>query len=121
MTTRADAGFTLLEVLVAMTILAVAASGLLVASDNSLKQMQVLEQKTQAEWVAENRLAELRGARAWPEPGVTSDKVTLAEQEWDVRVTVTQTQQDDMRQLEVEVFKGSPVALAGLSGFVGRN
>lgn len=62
-------GFTLIEVLVALTIVAVAlgaclrVAGLLADSSDSLRARSV------AEWSAANRLAELRLARRWPEPG----------------------------------------------------
>lgn len=116
---RGDAGFTLLEVLVAMTILAVAATGLLAASGQSLAQMQMLEKKTQAQWVAENRLTELRAARAWPEPGVRTDTVAFGEQQWQVRLTVSQTAHAGMRQIKVEVSQGE-ASLATLTGFTGK-
>ncbi|MDF3837629.1 type II secretion system minor pseudopilin GspI [Cupriavidus basilensis] len=62
-------GFTLIEVLVALTIVAVAlgaclrAAGLLADTSDSLRARAV------AEWSAANRLAELRLLRRWPEPG----------------------------------------------------
>ena len=119
---KRDAGFTLLEVLIAMTILAIAAGGLLAASGNSLRQMQVLENKTQAAWIAENTLSEMRASRRWPELGVTTSNVTVAERNWEVRVNVTQTAQEDMRQLVVEVFEGNAeVAVMSLTGFLGRH
>jgi general secretion pathway protein I len=112
----------LLEVLIAMTILAVAAGGLLAASGNSLRQMQALEKRSLGGWIAENQMTELRAARAWPELGVKDAAVSMAGREWHVRVSVTQTPAADMRQYVVEVFDDSGASpVAALTGFMGRH
>ncbi len=62
-------GFTLVEVLVALVIVAlVLGAGLRAAGALTVAQ-QRLAQKTHAGWSADNRLAELRLARIFPEPG----------------------------------------------------
>lgn len=121
---RREQGFTLLEVLIALTIFAIAAGGFLTASSQSLRQMQAMESKTVAEWVAENRLSEIRAARNWLDVGVNSERVALSGRDWDVRVSVTQTGNADMRQVAVDVFAapaGEAAPLITLTGFVGRN
>jgi len=56
----ARAGFTLIEVLVALAVAALALLALARAGSNALATQAELEQRTLALWVADNRLAELR-------------------------------------------------------------
>lgn len=64
---RSAAGFTLLEVLVALVVVAVAVAALGRAGSQALDSQGELERRTWALWVADNALAELR-----LEPGVST-------------------------------------------------
>ena len=116
-------GFTLLEVLVALAILAVAAAGLISASSATLRQHDALEKKTIAGWVADNRLVELRTGDSWPEIGRTQTSVAMAERQWYVRSVVAATDAAQMRRIEVDVrlsaATDAPVLIT-LTGFVGE-
>ena len=57
---RAFLGFTLVEVMVALAVVAVALPALLVTLSQQLDGLRYLEDRTHAQWVAANRLAELR-------------------------------------------------------------
>ncbi len=59
MTRSPDAGFTLIETLVALAILALSAVALLGATEAHIARIGGLESRAAAQWVAENRLAEL--------------------------------------------------------------
>lgn len=50
-------GFTLLEVMLALAIFALAATAVLQIASGALSNQQVLEEKTVAGWVAENQTA----------------------------------------------------------------
>ncbi|GJG97014.1 type II secretion system minor pseudopilin GspI [Cupriavidus pauculus] len=62
-------GFTLIEVLVALTILAVALTAAMRAMGSMTESSASLQQRMLAEFSAENHLATLRLSRTWPEPG----------------------------------------------------
>lgn len=114
-------GFTLLETLIALTVFAIAAGGFITAGSQGVRQMQALEQKMLAAWVAENRLAELRAARRWPDTGTRQEQVTFAGQPWAVQVRVVPTPHAGMRMLEVTVARDGPAApLVTLTGFTGK-
>ena len=55
-----DAGFTLIEALVAMVVLALGAVSLLAATEGHTARITAITDRTTARWVAENRLTELR-------------------------------------------------------------
>ncbi|UWQ23145.1 type II secretion system minor pseudopilin GspI [Jannaschia sp. W003] len=60
MRAAADAGFTLIESLVALAVLAVGATTLLAAAEAHVGTIRGLEDRAAARWVAENHLAALR-------------------------------------------------------------
>jgi general secretion pathway protein I len=62
-------GFTLLEVLIALGIVAMSVGALLGTVTSSASNVIYLKDKTLAEWVALNRLAELRIDKNMPDPG----------------------------------------------------
>ena len=59
MTRAPEAGFTLIETLVALAILAMSAMALLSATEAHIRTIAALETRAAAQWVAENHLAEL--------------------------------------------------------------
>lgn len=59
MTRVADAGFTLIETLVALAVLATSAVALLGATQAHIARIADLETRAAAQWAAENMLAEL--------------------------------------------------------------
>lgn len=65
-------GFTLIEVVVALAILAVALAAASRASSMAISDSSGLKERLLAEWVAENRLTEHTARRDWPEVGVST-------------------------------------------------
>lgn len=112
-----EAGFTLIEALVALLILAVASAGLIGAVEAHVDTIRGLELRTAAQWVAENRLEELRLG-----PNVTSApdaSVAMLGYDWRVRVTQKTSQDPDIRDMSVAVAPaGGGAPLVTLRGFV---
>lgn len=112
-------GFTLLEVLIALAIVAMSAGALLGTITSSASNVIYLKDKTLAEWVAMNRLTEIRIARQFPSPGKRTGSAEMGGQRWqweeevselpiegmlriDVRARPTGEAVDDTRELEKE-------------------
>jgi general secretion pathway protein I len=57
---RPDAGFTLVEVLVALVVVAIGLAALMVAVSGTARTSGYLRDKTLAQWIALNRIAEVR-------------------------------------------------------------
>jgi prepilin-type N-terminal cleavage/methylation domain-containing protein len=57
---RSDGGFTLVEVLVALVVVAIGLAALMVAVSGTARTSGYLRDKTLAQWIALNRLAEVR-------------------------------------------------------------
>ena len=64
---KKNKGFTLLEVLVALAVFAVAAIALMRVSESQLQLSARLEDKTFAHWVALNMVSEMQANQDWPD------------------------------------------------------
>jgi general secretion pathway protein I len=76
-------GFTLLEVLIALAIVALSAGALLGSVTSSASNVIYLKQKTLAEWVALNRLTEIRIAVDMPSTGKRKGSSTMGGMRWE--------------------------------------
>ncbi|MBB1273867.1 MULTISPECIES: type II secretion system minor pseudopilin GspI [Psychromonas] len=96
-------GMTLLEVMLALVILASAGIAVMQAASQSLSNQSYLQQKTFAMWVASNRLAELKLQQQWPELHWRREEVEFANTKWYLRFQGVATGNTDFRALDVEV------------------
>jgi general secretion pathway protein I len=119
-----SSGFTLLEVLIALTILAISSLAVINQTSQSLQQRQRLEQKTIALWVAENQLNALRVVKEWPSTGRRSNSITLLNVNWRVLTEISTTADPLLRKITVNVAiddGDQERELASLTGFRGRH
>jgi general secretion pathway protein I len=112
---RGDGGFSLIEAMVALAVLAVAAVGLTRAVESHIDSTRGLERRAIAMWVAENRMAEITIHDA----AITQGEVEMLGQNWRIKVDETRTDDPDIHKLRITVFQGGDRApLASLDGFV---
>lgn len=117
---RRGAGFSLLEVLVALAILALAMAALVRTAGQQAQGLGQAREHSYAQWVAANALAEARLARVLPASGVREGEATMGGQRWRWRMQIAPTPVAGIRRLDVSVFaldRGEPVLV--LSGFAG--
>ena len=118
---RRAAGFTLLEVLVALAVLAIAMAAVIKVSASNTSNAAYLKEKTIAHWVAVNKANELRLADNWPSVGNKNGSVVMARQEWRWQVKVSNTPDKDIRRLDIEVQHERELGgKAVVTAFVGR-
>jgi general secretion pathway protein I len=117
------AGFTLVEILVALAILAIAVAAVVSAVSGHVNNAAYLRDRTLAHWVAMNKIAELQVGGDWPAPGTQKGESLMAAQEWSWQVTVSATDDADVQRLDVSVFadKDHKESLAAMVGYVGRS
>lgn len=98
-----QAGFTLLEVLVALMILAITMAALIKGVSESAASTAYLRDKTFAHWVGMNKIAELQSAAAWPATGTQRGREEMVNRDWYWQTVISDTFDEDMRRLEVYV------------------
>ncbi len=98
-----EGGFTLLEVMVALAIFAVAAMTLTKVSRNYLGQVDGLHMRTLAHWVAMNQASQWRIQQSWLE-GQGENPVTEQGRDWLVRWRATPTTFTDVERVELQVL-----------------
>ena len=120
--TRPARGFTLLETLVALAILAIALTAAFRAMGVTAQSSGELRERMIGDWVAENRLAEMRATQAWPNPGVSEGSAEQAGRSYRWREDVKATANPLFRRVDVSVFgpDSAEHAIARLSGYVAR-
>lgn len=101
-------GFTLLEVVVAMTVLALGLAAALKAASQRATHVQHLRDQTFAHYVALNKIAELQLSTEWPALGSEEGADQLAGQDWQWITIVRTTPDEAMRRVEVEVRYPGP-------------
>lgn len=110
-------GFTLVEALVALTVLAVASAGLIRATEAHVDQVRGLQIRTIAQWVAENRLVEIQVGQAVPVE--RTDRVDMLGRSWDVAVGLGASEDPDLAAVTVAVSPaGASRSSVVLTGFV---
>lgn len=119
-------GFTLIELLVALAVFAVVAVTVYTRSGDTLIQLQSLEQRTVADWIAQNELALARiQQRLEDEPlalGTTSKELLMGGRDWTVTMRVESTSNPWLRRLDVAVApaRERDPARYQVVGYVGR-
>ncbi len=103
MSRRGAHGFTLLEVLVALSVLAIAMAAVARAASTSIGHVEAMRARTLADWVAQNRLA-LHTARSdWLAVGTQNGEEEQAGQRFVWREEVIATPNPTMRRIVVSV------------------
>lgn len=112
---NARAGYSLMEAMVALFVLAVASTGLLLATRAHIDGVGGLEDRVTAQWIAENRLVELGLA----DPAASQEQVRMMGRDWRVRVQQRPTDDPDLAAVEIAVSRLNRTGVAArLSGFV---
>jgi general secretion pathway protein I len=114
-------GFTLIEIVVALAILAVAMGALIEGMARYANNAASLRERTFALWVAHNRLTEIELEPSWPDVGKSDGDVEMAGIKWRWHVTVSASPDPDVRRIDIGVKpQGSEGDAALLSSFIAR-
>ena len=116
-------GFTLIEILVALAIIAVALTAGMRALAQSADSATALKARTLALWVAQNRLAAAQVATPWPALGTYRGEAAQAGAAFQWRETVTTTPNPAFRKIEISVMEPErpDYLVARLVGFIGNS
>jgi general secretion pathway protein I len=103
-------GFTLVEVLVALVIVAAGAAAVLSSLNTAAASSVYLREKTFAQWIAANRIAETRLLTNPPQNGTSEGELDYAGQRWRWRQQITDAAMPGLRRIDVSVRPAVPGA-----------
>lgn len=117
---RLSRGFTLLEVLVALAILAIAMAAVSRTASSSIHHADALRTRVMADWVAQNRLANHQAISDWPAPGIQTGSEDQAGQTYPWQEEVISTPNPTMRRIVVSVYApdDTTLKLRELTGYL---
>lgn len=116
-----ERGFTLVEVMVALTIVAFSLTAIAASMNQMIDAANTMRDRTYASWIAQNKIAELRLANITPEVSATSGEVDYANSEWSWRAVVSETGIENFYRVDVSIsHAGSEYVIRTVTGFIGE-
>lgn len=118
-------GFTLIEVMLAMSIFALAALAALQVASEHMRSISYIEERTFATMVAANRMTQIHYEDTWPPQNGARGEMMLADRRWLWQQDVVETVTDGLREVTVRVYADEDRQQQGqeearLTGFVGQ-
>ncbi len=124
---KKNKGFTLIEIMVAMAVIAIALAALMKASGNHTSSAAYLKAKTLAHYVAMNEITQLQIDKAWPDLGSIKKSSEMAGVEWywtreiektadesgnirGVKFTVYQDEDRTLNLAQIQAFIANPAS-----------
>jgi len=116
-----DMGFTLLEVLVAIVVVATGLLAVSSAAGNSSRRAIQLRDDTFAQWVGLNELTMLRVAQTWPNDDSLNGDADMAGEKWHWKATMTKTADPGLLRVDIDVTAPDKPddAVVTVTGFMG--
>ena len=115
-------GFTLIEVVVALAIVALGMFAVFKSIGDTTSNIGYLRDRSMAAWIADNRITEMRLSGEYPSVDKTEGDVDYAGRRWHWIATVSQTPVDGLRRIDMRVRRDGDAedsSLVSLAGFVG--
>jgi general secretion pathway protein I len=115
-------GFTLIEVMLAMAVFAIAGVALLSAATNNARNISYLEDKMFANWVASNQLVATHLVETWPPKNNLKGEVELGGRTWFWLQKVVKTTDKNMRQIvmEIRLKESDELAIDSITTYVSK-
>ena len=118
---RSSHGFTLVEVMVALVIVALSLMAIAASMNQMIDAANAMRERTYASWIAQNKIVELRLANVTPKVSTTSGEVDYAGSQWDWRAVVSETGVENFYRVDVSIsHAGSDYEVRTVTGFIGE-
>lgn len=114
-------GFTLIEVMVALAIVAFSLAAVAASMGQMIDAANSMRERSYANWIAQNKIAEMRLATEVPEVSATSGEVEFAGTEWAWEAIVSEAGVENLYRVDVSVsLPGSESGIRTVTGFIGE-
>jgi len=118
---QTSAGFTLLEVMIALVIVGLTLLAMAGKMGSMLNAANTMRNYTYASWIAHNKITELRLANVVPEVSSSSGEVRYAGVDWAWRAVVSETGVENLYRVDVSIsFPGADPIMRPVTGFIGE-
>jgi general secretion pathway protein I len=119
--TTSERGFTLIEVMVSLAIVAFALTAIAASMNQMIDSATAMRDRTYASWIAQNKIVEFRLGEALPEVSTTSGDLEFGNNRWTWRAVVSETGIQDFVRVDVSVSHAErDYVVRTVTGFVGR-
>ena len=114
-------GFTLIEVMFALLIVALTMGAIVETGGYSARRTSQLTEKTIASWIAQNQVTLYRAKKTWTSTLTKSGTVEMADGEWQWKMKISKTDDPLLRRIDVDVYlQGGSDIKASATGFIGK-
>ena len=114
-------GFTLIEVMVALTIVAFSLTAIAASMNQMIDAANTMRERTYASWIAQNKITELRLANVLPEVSSTSGELEYANSQWTWRAVVSESGIENFYRVDVSVsLADNEYVIRTVTGFIGE-
>ncbi len=115
-----QSGFTLIEILVSLAIMSIVLGVLIQTAGASAANAGRLRDRTIAQWVGSNTLAELQLSGTFPETGSKTGNTEMLGITWYWKTRVQKVEDEDLRRVDIEIRKqeDSQNPMLTIAGFV---
>ncbi len=118
---RFQQAFTLLEVMVALAVVAITMGAIIESGSAASRNALYLQEKTLASWIAQNQISWYRAQKQWTSKNNKKGITDMANFEWEWKMTIQKTDEPSLRRLDVDVYKrGEDEIIASATGFMAR-
>lgn len=114
-------GFTLIEVMVALTIVAFSLTAVAASMSQMIDAATTMRDRTYASWIAQNKITEIRLANTIPEVGTSSGEIEFGNTDWEWRVVISESGIEDFMRIDVSIsLAGEDYVIRTVTGFMGE-
>lgn len=118
---KSERGFTLIEVMVALTIVALSLTAIAASMNQMIDAANTMRDRTYASWIAQNKITEMRLSGSIPEVSTTSGELEYARTDWAWTAVVAESGVENLMRVDVSVSHvGSDYIIRTVTGFVGE-
>jgi general secretion pathway protein I len=113
--------FTLVEVMVALAIIALSLTAVSAKMGRMIDTSNSMRERTYASWIAQNKITELRLANVLPEVSATSGEVAYANTTWRWRAVISESGIENLFRVDVAVsYEDGDDVIRTVTGFIGE-